>query len=104
MIDLNPRHLKTVQDILMTYIPDCEVRAFGSRVKWTARHYSDLDLAIIGSGRLDLTKMRRLREAFEESDLPIRVDVLDWHAIAEGFKKIIAAEYEVIYQARPVSE
>ena len=82
--------------------PGCEVRVFGSRVKWTAKDYSDLDLAVIGSSRFDLREMRRLTEAFEESDLPIRVDVVDWHAISEGFKRVIAAKYEVIQGTIPV--
>ncbi len=104
MIDLNPRHLKTVQHILAEYVPGCEVRAFGSRVKWTAKDYSDLDLAVIGSRRFNLREMHRLTEAFEESNLPIRVDIVDWYAISEGFKRIIAAQYEVIQQAQRVKE
>ena len=102
MIDLNPKHLETVQRILLKHIPDCEVRAFGSRVKWTAKDYSDLDLAVIGSRRFDLREMSRLTEAFEESNLPIRVDVVDWYAISEGFKRVIATEYEIVQQAKPV--
>ena len=98
MIDLNPKHLETIQYILAQHVPGCEVRAFGSRVKWTAKDYSDLDLAVIGSRRFDMREMRRLTEAFEESDLPIRVDVVDWYAIPERFKRIIAAEYKVIQQ------
>ena len=99
MIDLNPKHLETVQHILSKHVPGCEVRAFGSRVKWTAKDYSDLDLAVIGSRRFDLREMSRLTEAFEESNLPIRVDVVDWHAIPGGFKRVIAAKYEVVQQA-----
>ncbi len=102
MIDLNPDHLETVQHILAKYAPGCEVRAFGSRVKWTAKDYSDLDLAIVGGKRFDLRMMNRLTEAFEESDLPIRVDVIDWHTISGGFRKIIDAEYAVIQDAEPV--
>ncbi len=96
MIDLNPKHLETVQHILAKHVPGCEVRAFGSRVKWTAKDYSDLDLAVIGSRRFGMKDMYRLTEAFEKSNLPIRVDIVDWHAISDGFKRIIAAEYEVI--------
>ena len=102
MIDLNPKHLEMVQHILSKHVHGCEVRAFGSRVKWTAKDYSDLDLAVIGSRRFGPREMRRLTEAFEESDLPIRVDVVDWYAISEGFKKVIAAKYEVVQQAKPV--
>ena len=67
MIDLNPKHLETIQCILAKHIPNCEVRAFGSRVKWTAKDYSDLDLAVLGSRRFNLREMHRLTEAFEES-------------------------------------
>lgn len=96
MIDLNPKHFETVQHILAKHVPGCEVRAFGSRVKWTAKDYSDLDLAVVGSKPLSWKQRGQLAEAFEESDLPMRVDVLDWHTISEEFKKIITEEYEVI--------
>ena len=102
MIDLNPKHFEIVQHILAKHVPGSEVRAFGSRVKWTAKDYSDLDLAVVGSKPLTLRQGYQLAEAFEESDLPIRVDVLDWHTISEEFKRIIAAEYEVIQGAEPV--
>jgi len=31
------------------------------------------------------------------SDLPFRVDILDWNAISPEFKKVIEQGYEVIY-------
>ena len=102
MIDLNPKHLKTVQYILAEHIPDYEVRAFGSRVKWTAKDYSDLDLAVVGSKPLNLRQRGELAEAFEESNLPIRVDVLDWQSISEGFRQVISEKYEIIQKAQPV--
>lgn len=30
-----------------------------------------------------------LAEAFEETDLPFRVDIIDWSTIKEDFKKLI---------------
>ena len=102
MIDLNPKHLETIQHILTVYIPGCEVRAFGSRVKWTAKDYSDLDLAVVGSKPLSFRQLRQLAEAFEESYLPIRVDVVDWWALTDGFRKVILEKYEVIQEAETV--
>ena len=99
MIDLNPNHLGTVKAILAEHVPECEVRAFGSRATWTAKDYSDLDLAILGKGPLDWTTVGRLKEAFEESDLPMRVDVLDWHAISGGFREVIEREHLVLVAA-----
>ena len=71
-IDLNPNHLATVEAILAEHVPECEVRAFGSRATWTAKDYSDLDLAIVGEGPIDWRTLGGLKEAFEESDLPMR--------------------------------
>ena len=103
VIDLNPNHLATVKAILAEHVPDCEVRAFGSRATWTAKDYSDLDLAVVGKGALDWETLGRLQEAFEESTLPMRVDVLDWHAIAESFRKVIEQDYAVLQDGVSVS-
>jgi len=96
MIDLAPQHLETIRRILAEHVPQCEVRAFGSRVNGTVKSYSDLDLALVGSGKLSDDTLRRLKEAFEESDLPFRVDVLDWHATSSSFQKVIEKQYEVV--------
>lgn len=100
MIDISPVHLETVKRILGEHVPDCEVRAFGSRVTWTAKDHSDLDLAVVGAGTLDADTLRLLKEAFEESDLPFRVDVIDWHAISENFRKVVEKKFEVIQKGK----
>ena len=97
-VDLNPNHLGTVKAILAEHVPECEVRAFGSRATWTAKDYSDLDLAVVGEGLLDWRTLDRLKEAFEESDLPMRVDVLDWHAISDSFREVIERDYVVMQE------
>lgn len=91
-IDLNPTHLETIQCILNEHVPDCEVRAFGSRAKWNARDYSDLDLAVVGQQPLGWRVLGRLETAFRESDLPFKVDVLDWHDISDKFREMIRNE------------
>ena len=96
MIDLNPSYLKTVKGILAEHVSECEVRAFGSRATWTAKDYSDLDLAIVGVSALDCGTLGQLKEAFEQSDLPMRVDVLDWHTITDSFRKVIEQDYVVV--------
>ena len=96
MIDLSPAQLELVKRILGEHVPSCEVRVFGSRIKQTAKAWSDLDLAIVGSAKLEQHTLYDLREALEESTLPIRVDVLDWHAISPEFQAVINAGYEVV--------
>ena len=39
--------------------------------------------------------MDSLNFDFEESDLPFKVDVLDWQSISDNFKKVIKEKYIV---------
>lgn len=68
-IELNPHDWEEVQRILMRCVPRYEVWAFGSRVKRTAKKYSDLDLAVISEQPLPIATMAELRQALDESDL-----------------------------------
>ncbi len=100
MIRVTDDQLATIRSILKTWVPNTEVRVFGSRADDTARAHSDLDLIIIGSEKIDRSTLNRLSEAFEDSDLPFRVDVLDWHRISESFRNTIGRDYERIQSAR----
>ena len=86
MIDLAPQYLSTVKAVLNAVVPGLLVSAFGSRVTGRAKKHSDLDLAVQGDQALDWRQLARLREAFEESDLPFRVDVVDWLACSAQFR------------------
>jgi len=96
MISIQKEHLDMLKHILNLHIPGHEVRAFGSRVKGTNRKFSDLDLAIVGNGKLDNRSLWKLKNTLMESRLPFRVDVLDYNSISENFRKIIDNEYEVL--------
>ena len=82
-VDLRPDHWAIVCSILRQHVPDREVLAFGSRATWTAKDYSDLDLAIMGDEPLSPDATSALAEGFGESDLPFKVDVVDWAKIDE---------------------
>ena len=96
MIDMKPEQLIEVRKILEEYVPGWEVRAFGSRVTGRTKPWSDLDLAILGPEPMGLRRRGRLVEAFQESNLPFRVDVLDWHDVSPSFQAIIDQQYAVI--------
>lgn len=96
MIDLSSQDLNTVKEILSRFVPEHEVWVFGSRVGGRVKPHSDLDLAIITSSPLELVRLGELRDAFAESDLPIRVDVVDWSSVTDEFKNVIREKYEVL--------
>ncbi len=99
MIDLAPDQLRTVRRIVRLFVPECEVRVFGSRVTGTARRHSDLDLAVVGPTALDWRRLEALRDAFSSSDLPFLVDVVDWHAVSPEFRRRIEANYLALQDA-----
>lgn len=97
-IDLNRRDWSEVKRILAQNVPEYAVWAFGSRVSGPAKTYSDLDIVIITDQPLSLERMATIKDAFDESDLPIRVDVVDWAATSASFREIILKNYVVIQQ------
>src|ERR1700730_10928277 len=96
IVDLRPDHLATVNAILLAEIPDYEVWAFGSRANWTAKDSSDLDLAIASKEPVPVKRLRRLRRAFEESYLPLKVDVVDLAKASSEFRGLIEKQHVVL--------
>jgi len=96
LLDVRPDHLEMVQAILRKWVPDIEVWAFGSRAKWLAKDYSDLDLCLVTQKPLDFAIMGHLQEDFSDSDLPYKVDLVDWATTSESFRKIIEGDRVVV--------
>ena len=101
-VDLRPDHWAIVRNALRRYVPDREVLVFGSRATGNAKEYSDLDLAIMGEEPLSLRVVSALDEALGESDLPFKVDIVEWARIDEGFRRIIRGHGVVVQDVRGV--
>lgn len=87
-MEIEPRWHALVVDILRCHAPrPCRVYAFGSRVKGRARRFSDLDLAFDAGRALTLGDEAVLDEAFDESDLPWRVDIVDLVTCSHTFRR-----------------
>jgi len=98
-IALDAHNWSIVQSILQSHLPHTEVWAFGSRARGTPKPYSDLDLALITSQALPLSKLAQLHDAFDTSDLTIKVDLVDWASTGESFRTIIARDKVVLQTA-----
>lgn len=101
-IDLEPRLLDRVRKIVREHAPECEVWVFGSRVSRRSKPFSDLDLAVISPRELSSRQLALLAYAFEDSDLPIKVDIVDWQAAPAPLRERIAERHEVLF--RPVTD
>ncbi|HCO93320.1 MAG TPA: hypothetical protein DIU00_05115, partial [Phycisphaerales bacterium] len=61
IIDVEEKYLTEIRRILGEHVSDCEVRAFGSRIEGKARDFSDLDLVLVGSEKLNWRRIELLR-------------------------------------------
>ena len=94
-IDITAEQRKTVLALLARHLPNTTAWVYGSRVKWTARPESDLDLVVFATPE-QAGRVSDLREAFEESNLPFRVDLFVWDTVPQQFRKAIEAEHVVL--------
>lgn len=100
LIDVDRDQLGLLHTILNRHIPDKTVWAYGSRVTWKAGETSDLDLAVFGCDSMEIYD---LKEALDESDLLISVDVMDWESIPDDFKENIRGKYVVLQEKSGVT-
>jgi len=65
-----------------------KVFIFGSRAAGRAKKFSDYDVGILGRGPVPGEKMASLEEAFEESNLPFKIEVVDFSLVSSKFQNL----------------
>ena len=93
---LEPEHTETVRRILHKHGLVEDVFVFGSRVRGDHKKYSDLDLLIKRPFPLEARILVALKNDFEQSSLPITVDVVEWSKISEEFQNNIRSDLELV--------
>ena len=89
---IEEKHLRIINAILAKY--PYTFYAFGSRVKGTSKKFSDLDVCFIE--KISAIEKNNLEEDFEESDLPYRVDLLDWYQCDDAFQQLIYPDLRLL--------
>ena len=90
MLALSGEELSVVKAILRAHLPNSvTVHVFGSRAVGQPKAWSDLDLLLEAAAPVPLSTIATLTEAFEESELPWKVDIVDRRTISEGFGRLI---------------
>ena len=90
---------KSILTLIEKHLPNTAVWIYGSRAKWNARPQSDLDMVVFSTPEQN-RRVSNLREAFEESNLPFRVDLFVWDTVPEQFRKHIKAEHVVLVEKK----
>jgi len=101
-LDLPQKYLEQVKSLLRAHVPHAEVWAYGSRVSGGSHEASDLDLVLRNPKNLheETGALYDLKEAFIESNLPIRVDIMDWARIPASFHREIELAHVVVQEGQ----
>ncbi|AIZ79786.1 nucleotidyltransferase family protein [Actinobacillus equuli] len=92
---VKPKHLSVILQILAENAPLAEVWAYGSRVNGNGHEGSDLNLVVKGDA--DLVQ---LQAAFQNSLLPMLVDIHQWERLPISFHTNIQANYVVLQEKK----
>jgi type I restriction enzyme S subunit len=95
ILNITEEHRNEIISLLDHYLPDVTAWVFGSRIKHSARQNSDLDLVVFANAN-DRLKVNALRDAFDESNIPFRIDMHIWNELPEIFKRNIETDYVIL--------
>jgi hypothetical protein len=94
-LQLPAQYLALLRTLLLAHVPHAQVWAYGSRVHGGAHEGSDLDLVLRNPAQLTARCQGcdSLKQALQESALPILVDVHDWTQLPADFQRTIERAY-----------
>lgn len=96
-MDMTAEQRDIILQLLHKHLPHTTVWAYGSRARGTSRPQSDLDMVVFTDRQYDLN-VSNLKEDFDESNLPFRVDLFVWNDIPEEFQRNILNEHVVLQE------
>ena len=100
MKPLRPDHFKMVRRAVFAAVGPDNVEAIflvGSFARGEQVRSSDLDIMVRGKQPLTWSHLARLREAFDDSDLPYWVDIVDFHLVEPHLRDKMLAVSQVVY-------
>lgn len=91
---LESRLWQIILDLAITPLKKmgAKVYVFGSRARGDYKQFSDLDLLFERDPSIDLKLIAKIRSALEDSDLPIKIDLVDRQECAKSFLPKILRE------------
>ncbi|MHA1540505.1 MAG: nucleotidyltransferase family protein [Alphaproteobacteria bacterium] len=96
-MQVSKKELEEIKAILEKHLHNKKVLAFGSRIKETADKFSDLDCVVFCANVFDF---EQITEAFENSDLPFRIQLLMWEKLPKDFQEEIKKQFVVLQKGR----
>lgn len=89
-IDERTKHI--IIGVISTLFPQAKIYLYGSRARGTYKHGSDIDVAIDAGKKLERVDVGEARDMLNESNIPYKIEVVDFHNIPDQMQKNILKE------------
>lgn len=89
---LNEKYKKELISIIHKHVPKCTVYLFGSRAIDQEYSGSDIDIALDAGKIIDHAKLVAIQLDFDETAIPMEMDLVDLHAASQELKNDILRE------------
>ncbi len=89
---------KQTKDIIFKYLnpKQYQVFIFGSRASGRAMKFSDYDIGVWGKNSLPSKTKILIEESLEESNIPCKIDIVDFSLVSSDFRKIALSKIKKI--------
>lgn len=91
-MSLNNKYKDTLIAIIYKYIPGCAIYLFGSRAIDKEYAGSDIDIALDAGKAIDYKKLVAIQLDFDESTIPMEMDLVDLHTVSQELKNDVLRE------------
>jgi len=90
MANMSQKTEKEIKRIISKFLDpkEYQIFIFGSRAAGRAKKYSDYDIGIWGKKSVPWHILAMINESLEESDIPYKVDIVDFSLLSPEFRKI----------------
>ncbi len=94
---MNNKYINELKQIFLQYLADEKVKLFlfGSRARKSNYFFSDVDIGLIPYGKINEKKLTLIKEKIEDSNIPYKVEIINFNNVSEKFKKEALKEIEI---------
>jgi len=78
--------------LISALIPNAKIYLFGSRARGTHASRSDIDIALDAGQELKPVAVGEVIDVLAGTDIPYKIEVVDFHSVSEEMKKSIIDE------------
>lgn len=93
----NSASIRNLKEHVLGFLGNKNIKivVFGSKARGDNSAFSDVDIGIIPKGEFNRNSLTLLREFIENSNIPYKVDIVDFSSTSEQFKSEALKDAEI---------